>query len=409
MSQELFEARLAKRIANPWFTALASLPLLGVLGLLIGWAVTGIPMFVGAPHLLIFSAVLHLMNLQRKPRERRVPAMVRASSTELRVGDREIARARITRALYLPPLLRTPPTVRVERKRRLPIELVVHDEQQGRQLLRALGMDAAQSVASFRGMSRAMGRPWLMSVGFFAIMPVIFAFAWLLPQLSPLSVPLLIGLAMTLALFPSRIEIGADGVLVKWMWLRRFIPTSDIAGVGHYAQSLGQNKYVGAKLTLRSGEEVNLPIGNRWSDALAYGLVERIREAVDVYKRGDVESAAALLDRRDRTIPQWIAMLKGVGAGAATLRTAAIDTERLWHLLESAGAPPKQRAAAAIALSSCDEQDAKARIRIAANAVAEPKLRVVLEAASQSDEAAIEQAMQELDEVPQEREARARG
>jgi hypothetical protein len=207
----------------------------------------------------------------------------------------------------------------------------------------------------------------------------------------------LMGVAMVLMLYPTRVEVGADGILMKWLGRRRFIPASDIAGAFHYEEGMGNNRYVGVKVVRKSGQEVKIPVGTRWSDDDAHALVERIREAVEIYERGDVESSGALLDRGERAIGDWVRMLKSLGAGAsATLRTAAMDSERLWHLLESPSAPREHRAAAAIALATSDEEGARDRIRVAATAVAEPKLRVALEAASNDDEAKLEKAMEEL-------------
>lgn len=402
-----FEATLAVRKANPWLTALAALPILGALALVIASMATGTAFWIVAPHLLIAAGVLGYMNARRKPRARLEPTRVHASETELRVGARVIPRERVRRALYLPLRRLDHAMVRVERKHRpLPIEFAVRDEAEGRRMLRAMGLDAAQSVAGFWTLSRTMANRWTPFLGVLALMPLMFAIALAAPHAMPVITPIVMGLAMGLMLYPTRVEVGADGILMKWLGRRRFIPASDIAGAVQYEEGMGNNRYVGVKVMLKSGQEVKVPVGSRWSDDDAHALVERIREAVDIYKRGDVEASGALLDRGERAIGDWVRMLKSVGAGAsATLRTAAMDSERLWHLLESPSAPPKHRAAAAIALATSDEDGARDRIRVAATAVAEPKLRVALEAASSDDEAKLEEAMEELAKEEEQRES----
>lgn len=404
MKTEPFEAKLAVRRTNPWMTALASLPMLAALALVATWLVTGAATYIVLPHILIGAFIALFFNQKRKPRAVIEPTQIRATATELVVGGRSVPRDRIARALYLPLQRTGHAMVRVECKHRpFPLELVVKDEAQGRLLLAAMGLDASQSVAGFRAMSRALAKRWYPILGMLALVPPLMVIAAVFPHAGALF-PFAIGLAAVLMVIPTRVEVGADGVLMKWLGRRRFIPSSEIVAALHYEDGFGRNRYVGAKLVLHDGQEVKIPLGSRWSDDDAHGLVERIREAVEAYKRGDVESSAALLDRGARPIAEWVRMLKSLGAGAsATLRTAAMDSERLWHLLESPSAPPKHRAAAAVALATSDEDGARDRIRVAASAVAEPKLRVALEAASNDDEAELEKAMEELAQDENER------
>ena len=58
-------------------------------------------------------------------------------------------------------------------------------------------------------------------------------------------------------------------------------------------------------------------------------------------------------------------------------RETRLDEDRLWRVLDDAAAPPATRAGAALAISVLD-QPARLRLRVAAEACAEPKLRVAL-------------------------------
>jgi len=125
-------------------------------------------------------------------------------------------------------------------------------------------------------------------------------------------------------------------------------------------------------------------------------FVERIREAMGVPEAP--ESATALLARGARPLAEWIQALRSIGAGAmANLRTADVDPERLWRVLESPSASATDRAAAAVALASSEEPGRRERIRVAASAIAQPKLRVAVEAASHEDEAALADALASLE------------
>lgn len=399
MKAEPFEGTLARREPSTWMMGLASLPLVGALGALLYAAVTHVPTFVIAPHLTIFGILAMTWVLRRKPLARYVDTRVSASLEALRLGELTVTRQSIKRALYVPAHGAQRPMVRVERRGlHLPIEIAVTDEAEGRRLLSAMGHDASQAVARFRAMSLFFTQQRRMALGMFAMIPAMMLMLRVIPHVAAV-VPFAILLFALVAVVPAAVEVGTDGLLVKWLGTRRFIPTRDIMAVWQYDEGMGRNHVVGAKITLKNGQEVKIPIGQvRWADDNAASLVERIREAVESHRQGDVESAAAMLARGAAPVGEWIRLLKSIGAGAnATLRTAAVDAERLWKVLESPSAAPNDRAAAAVALSAATEEGTKERIRIAADAIAEPKLRVAVQAAASEDEAALEQALEEVE------------
>jgi len=129
-----------------------------------------------------------------------------------------------------------------------------------------------------------------------------------------------------------------------------------------------------------------------------WSLIERIKEAVNTCQgRGADTDAAAVLARHDLPIGEWRRALRAIGAGAtATWRTAAVDADRLWNVLVNPLAEPRDRAAAAIALSASEEQGSRERVRVAARAIVQPKLRVAVLAASNDDETALDEALASL-------------
>jgi hypothetical protein len=132
-------------------------------------------------------------------------------------------------------------------------------------------------------------------------------------------------------------------------------------------------------------------------DGRADLVAERIREALESARRGDPAQDVALLARNAREIGVWVRALRAVAAGAVDHRTAPIPEDRLWRIAEDPNASPTARAGAAVALTPSLDDAGKARIRVAADATASPKLRVALEAAAETDEAALEHALAELD------------
>jgi len=180
---------------------------------------------------------------------------------------------------------------------------------------------------------------------------------------------------------------------------RRFIPSAKIVRVERYVVGGGGGRpVVGAAITLEGGEVLEIPLGmsGSWDEDRALAVVDRIREALETCRRGPVDPSASLLGRRGRDVRGWMDDLRAIGSGAnATLRIAPVQPEVLWRVLESPGAAVEERAAAAVALARALDDDGRTRLRIAAAAVAETNLRIVLDAAATEDEGALEEALGE--------------
>jgi len=83
--------------------------------------------------------------------------------------------------------------------------------------------------------------------------------------------------------------------------------------------------------------------------------------------------------------------------GGGSYRDPAARGDDLWRVVEDTSAPEDARAGAAVALRN--EDGAHPRLRIAAEAVASPKLRVALEKASDpaADDEALDEALEAFD------------
>jgi hypothetical protein len=203
-------------------------------------------------------------------------------------------------------------------------------------------------------------------------------------------------------LFPMKVSVGADGVSIRRFGQMRFIPSGLIWWVQTYDSFQSAESARGVLLQLKSGEQVKIPIGGNGmgknegtKEIIAF--IERVEEAIEAHHASEREPPVAVLDRGGRTALDWLRALRRVGAGAnATLRSAPTSPERLVRVVESPASRPIDRAAAAIALQSSDDDEAKARVRVAAHAVADERLRVALEAATEGDDARLEAALEEL-------------
>jgi hypothetical protein len=208
-------------------------------------------------------------------------------------------------------------------------------------------------------------------------------------------------------LIPGSITVGADGLLVKWLWQERFVPIADVECIRTESDFLNR-KLLGVRLQVRGESEpidVALTMPGRMQDSLEFGrryvatVLERIEEARQVAKSASVHDAARALAREGRSGMDWLAALRESFGGAETFRAGApLTADDLWRAVEDQSAEGWVRAAAAAALSSGLEDHGRARLRVAAEATAAPKLRVALEAAAKGDDAEIAGALHDVDE-----------
>jgi hypothetical protein len=403
---------------NPWLTAgFVALLAFGLAALPLGIALRQPALAVaGWPFAFMGGLVGTLFSVLRKPLARRERGELVADARGVSQGGRLVLARADLRAGFVVPRAGEPPRVQLERRLAPPLEIAVKDAAEGRRLLRALGLDASQTTASFRLPSRAITET-----------KTSFALALLLPAAAGVSA--VIGRAMgsgsmplaaivgllgftLLALWPTRVVVGADGVLVTWLGRARFIPYDEVEDVAvHQAEvfAFGFRRWSGVRIHLRSGELVELAVTSQVAleGPRTRMLAERIREGLEGYRHGDPVADAALLARADLPVAEWLRALRALGAGArADHRTAPMVPERLWRLVEDPSAPAAARAGAAVVLAASDDAEAPARLRVAAAAIAAPKVRVAIEAAAGGDEAAMVEALAELDAAPARREAR---
>lgn len=200
-------------------------------------------------------------------------------------------------------------------------------------------------------------------------------------------------------LAPTTIEVGADGILVRPSLerKRRFIP---IASLEHCAPT-GRR---GVRLRYYNGAEEILETGRGDLDADAdrarEELYAEISDAMDAWRsNGSSVNAAARVARGTRTTEEWAELLRGIRGRDGDYRSGDLRDEDLWLVLESAAHPEDSRAAAAVILRERGD-DARKRIRIAADASASPRLRVALTSASDLSDVDDEGILAAMDEAP---------
>lgn len=354
-----------------------------------------------AASVLYYGVTFGLMySWNTRPRERR--GLLRADEHGLWLGDELVIARRAIRNGHL-----------VDDKRvRLghfirPVDVDVDDDAEASALLHAMRLDAARSVGTYPLNAGSVRQSWFSAALIFlaAMVGTAGAIITFVPWVI-LTWAALFGFGAILWGFNQfvRVAVGADGVRVARLLSRNeFIPFSAFEA----AETDGRD----VTFRLKNGKTIamHLPAGKR-RDKLhifvdrnqdARLLVSRINERIATHRKGPTD--AALLVRGERDARTWMRAVIGTSDEHASFRVPAFPAEDLWRVVEDPAAATTARAAAALALKSQLDDDGRARLRIAADACASPKLRVALEATAcpppDLDEQALEEAFEELEDA----------
>jgi hypothetical protein len=185
---------------------------------------------------------------------------------------------------------------------------------------------------------------------------------------------------------PGRVVIGTDGLVLEGAFRRRFFPLASIVDIVDGPS--------GFDLVLKAeGAPCHVTLVST-KGARAYAAAARIRDALHA-RRSDVEAgASALIARGGRPVSEWREALRRLVQGAG-YRGERVSVDALLDTAGSAAAPAEQRVGAAMAIGMGDDADAKRRLRVVVEGIANEKLRVALAEAAEgeADEAAIEEAI----------------
>jgi hypothetical protein len=295
-------------------------------------------------------------------------------------GKLLIARSHIASAYRLSTV---EPIARIVTRRAVPLDVRLSEDAQASALLDALGLAVGRSVATFRAV--AGERPWLpqalvavasaamvvASVGSMLLLRRSGALGAFGPlaALAPLFLyfPLLVVVYARTAL---RVDVGSDGILLRRLFDRRFLSHAALEGV--------TTDGLAVVLTLRTGEVVKVSTGASTTQLEARdALVRRVEEAHAAFVDDHgAATAEALVAPGGRAPERWLREVRAL-ARARDYRETRLDEERLWRVVDDVTAPPGTRAGAALALSALDETS-RTRLRVSAEACAEPKLRIAL-------------------------------
>lgn len=300
--------------------------------------------------------------------------------------------------------------VSIERKNGYHAVVEVPSAAEGRRLMRALGLDVDQTLGRFMADSPLYGRiPWAVVGAYFLGLPGVAL--WALAQSSFAlggSVLLLWYVGVLIFGLPTSITVGLDGVLLSFLGRKQLVPLRELSGCAAEGRAVLLYRADGSSIRLSVQGLAGRRRGSRSDPGLpemasaegyARVIAGRIEEAIQKSRAGAstveqveraLRSGAAIADRAK-------ALAAEMARGAAGFRGAPLAEEALFKVALDASERPGARAAAAAALSSSLNDEGRSKLRVAAEVVASPKLRVALEAAAEGDNDDLEAALSELE------------
>lgn len=330
-----------------------------------------------------------------------VPGEVRVDADGVRLGPELVPRAAIRAAYFVPRAGGASGFVALLGEGELG-RIDVVDHAQADRVLAALDRAPSQRTAPFGVVAPARSSSALALLA--AMIGGLALFAVSLPlHLTWLgALAMMAAIAAPIVFVNATVHVGADGLLLSHRLGERFLPWAEVESIDPYPRGV---------VVKTRAEALHIPITSHFRlyhdhEREAQGaLITRARDALAAHRRGDPVDTAARLSRRGRPLGEWI---RGLLDRDGDFRSAPVPEDRLWQVVESSTATPTARAGAAAVLMRGAEEQGRARLRIAADACASPRLRVVLDkAASGAPEEEVHAALAEVeDEAEAEEEAR---
>jgi hypothetical protein len=201
-----------------------------------------------------------------------------------------------------------------------------------------------------------------------------------------------------------KIVVASDGI--RWKNVsgigERYAPLEDFVAVRVTQERVVVNnmptRVLALKLELTGDRVVTIATYPANRPEIPAEFARRIERAVEARSSpGEEGIDVAQLDRGDVDVGAWLEALAKVPIDEGSYRARGLSIERLRELVEDAGTTTEHRLAAAALLARRGDAADRTRIRIAAEWVASPRLRIALDgmAEGEEDASAIEAALHE--------------
>lgn len=330
---------------------------------------------------------------------------VEGDALQLRTGGalRAVPRASIASGWVVPDPERDAARVELQLRDGRLISAEVSDGAVANAALEALGFDARQ-----RALRVTLGRPWdglsralaALLFGGLQTFPLLVLFtAWLgLPPTVRavfFAVAAIVGFtAASRFLGPAELVIGADGLSVRRGFRPRFLPYRALQWVDAEGDDI--------VLLLTDKQRVRVSATNR-DRARAAMVVERIRRAAAGAQETRRNAALALLDRNGRSVSAWREGVCALAQSPAGYRGVGVEPDALERVLADPAASAERRIAAAMCLAALDDERARTRVRVVAEACASEPMRAAFEATLRGDldDALLARATDDTGDIPE--------
>lgn len=201
-------------------------------------------------------------------------------------------------------------------------------------------------------------------------------------------VALVLGLVAAHWTRPPSALIGADGVSIRERRVTHFFPLQRIAGIRGDSHTL--------EIDFTDGKTHSIPVSIEMSPRRIEALAGRVRAAIAARTWGPARvETSPLLERQGRSLAAWRKQMRKLVVEARDYRHPSLSADDIAAVLDNPDAPIEQRVGAALALAAGGGDEARPRIRVAADACANEKVRVALASLVEGDgdEQAIEEAL----------------
>jgi hypothetical protein len=267
---------------------------------------------------------------------------------------------------------------------------LVRTEEDGRRLLDVCGVGPTQRSFSFRAAPpvASVVWPYVIAAGMLCATAASAALGvWTAAPVIPVLVALAIIAILTVGLQYARtqVEIGVDGVKLSGD-VDEFIGRNEIASVEvdpdrpMHPGALTLKTKAGATFVIRP------PARARFGTRDLAGIADRIEQIRALPPSGaHLREVQGLLARGERSLWEWLASVRALGAARTDYRTTPFEADDLTALATDGALSPDIRVAAALALKSSPVPDAAERVRVAAAACVSPQVRVCLESIAEDE------------------------
>jgi hypothetical protein len=356
------------------------------------------PLGVGIGAFILFAAVAVLLQAlaRRQADPRRSPVRLRVDGDGLRCDGGLVARRGAVRRGTVAPLPVGGARVSIVTRTLLGFEkdlrFIVRAEEDARRLLEVCGVAPAQRSFSFQAAPSVASVAWPLGIATVMLCATAVSAAAGVWTAVP-AIPVLVVLA-TLALLTigltyaqTEVRIGVDGVKLSGGDVGEFIGRNEIESVKVDPDRPMQSGTLALRTKAGATFVIRPPARTGFGTRDLAGIADRIAQIRALPPTGaHLREVRGLLTRGERTVWEWIASVRALGAGRADYRTTPFEPDDLAALATDGALSPGVRVAAAIALKSSPAPDAAERVRIAAAACASQEVRVCLQSIVADDD-----------------------